>query len=69
MSARDAIRAIVAEQLIGLRTLSSAGALSQEELDRLETLAKIAVTADRVEPEADLDDRRSDAELERAATR
>ena len=49
MSSKGEIRAIVAEQLVGLRALSKAGALSQDELTRLETLAKIAVTADRVE--------------------
>ena len=64
MSSKADIRAIVAEQLTGLRALSAAGPLDQGELDRLETLAKVAVIADKVEVEAH-EDETPTADLER----
>ena len=67
MSARDVIRTIVEREARRLDDLSRLGSLAQEELDRLETLAKTALVTDKLDADKEGDDGRTDAELECAA--
>ncbi len=66
MSAKSDIRNVVARQVADIHR--QAGPLSLEELERLESLARIAILADKIEA-GDIEDPAEDsAALERALT-
>ncbi len=66
MGAKADIRSIVAAQVSAIR--AQPGALSLDELARLELLAKVAVLADKIEAGETEDPAEDSAALERALT-